>query len=70
LKVQAIGLPLPGDDLVLVDGSFAEGRFVVCHGRAGRLSGVVGFGRPRRLMAYRPLLQAGASFDEALALEV
>jgi hypothetical protein len=36
---------------------------------SGRLSGAVGFGRPRALMAYLPLLEAGASFAQALALK-
>ena len=68
VKVQVIGYPAPGDDVVVVDGALDEHRFVALYGRDGMLSAALGFGRPRQLMAFRPLLEAGASFDEALAL--
>ncbi len=51
----------------MVDGSLRERRFVALYGRAGRLTAALGFSRPRQLMGYRPLLEAGASFDDALA---
>ena len=51
----------------MVDGSFEEGKFVALFGRAGRLRAVMAIGRPRQLMGYRPLLQAGSSWDDALA---
>jgi len=67
-KIQVIGTPGPTDDPVVVDGSLDELRFVVLFGRDGRLTGALGCSRPRALMAYRPLIESGASFDEALAL--
>jgi len=67
VKIQVIGHPSPADEVVVVDGSTDERRFVALYGREGRLQAVLGFGRPRQLMAFRPLLEAGASFDEALA---
>jgi 3-phenylpropionate/trans-cinnamate dioxygenase ferredoxin reductase subunit len=67
VKIQMIGHPDPNDDVEVVDGSFAEGRFVALYGRAGRLRAAVGFNRPRQLMRYRPLLESGASFAEALS---
>jgi NADPH-dependent 2,4-dienoyl-CoA reductase/sulfur reductase-like enzyme len=67
VKIQVIGNPRPDDDVVVVDGSPSEGRFVALYGRGGRLSAALGFSRPRQLMGYRPLLEAGASFDDALA---
>jgi 3-phenylpropionate/trans-cinnamate dioxygenase ferredoxin reductase subunit len=67
VKIQVIGHPSPDDDVVVVDGSVDEGRFVALYGRAGRLTAALGFSRPRQLMGYRPLLEAGASFDDALA---
>jgi len=67
-KIQVIGTPRAGDEAVVVDGSFAELRFVVAYGREGRLTGALGFSRPRALMAYRGLLERGSSFEEALAL--
>ena len=67
VKIQVIGYPGPDDDVVVVDGSVREGRFVALYGRGGKLSAALGFSRPRQLMGYRPLLEAGASFDDALA---
>ncbi len=69
VKIQMLGHPRPDDDIVVVEGtgSLDEGRFVALYGRGGRLAAVLGFGRPRQLMGYRPLLVAGASFDQALA---
>jgi len=67
-KIQVIGSPRPTDDPVVVDGSLDELRFVVLFGRDGRLTGALGCSRPRTLMAYRPLLERGASFAEASAL--
>jgi len=67
VKIQVIGHPRPDDDVVVVDGAVQDRRFVALYGRAGRLTAALGFSRPRQLMGYRPLLEAGASFDEALA---
>jgi 3-phenylpropionate/trans-cinnamate dioxygenase ferredoxin reductase subunit len=67
VKIQVIGHPDPDDDVVVVDGSVQERRFVALYGRAGRFTAALGFSRPRQLMGYRPLLEAGGSFDEALA---
>jgi 3-phenylpropionate/trans-cinnamate dioxygenase ferredoxin reductase subunit len=68
VKIQVIGHPSPAHDVEVVEGSTDERRFVALYGSEGRLQAVLAFGRPRQLMAYRPLLEAGASFDEALAL--
>ena len=68
LKIQMIGHPDPDDQIAVVDGSLDEERFVVLYGRSGRLTAAMGVGRPRQLMVYRPLLSAGASWDESLAL--
>ena len=67
-KIQVIGLPGPDDEVVVVEGSVEEGKLVALYRRADRLGAVLAFSRPRQLMSYRPLLAAGASFDEALAL--
>jgi NADPH-dependent 2,4-dienoyl-CoA reductase/sulfur reductase-like enzyme len=67
VKIQVIGHPSPDDEVVVVDGSLAERRFVAIYGRDGAFTAAVGFSRPRQLMGYRPLLEAGASFDEARA---
>ena len=67
-KIQVIGLPGPDDEVVVVEGSVDEGQLVALYRRGDRLRAVLAFSRPRHLMAYRPLLAAGASFDEALAV--
>jgi NADPH-dependent 2,4-dienoyl-CoA reductase/sulfur reductase-like enzyme len=66
VKIQVLGDPGPDDTVEVVDGSFESGRFVAIYGRAGRLAGAVGFGRPKPLMGFRLLLENTASFDEAL----
>src|SRR5664280_877793 len=67
-KIQVIGLPGQDDEVVVVEGSVEEGKLVALYRREDRLRAVLAFSQPRHLMAYRPLLAAGASFDEALAL--
>lgn len=69
-KIQVIGSPHASDETVVVNGSPEERRFVALFCRAGRLSGVLAFSRPRALMAYRGLLERAASMEEALALKV
>jgi len=67
VKIQVLGLPRPDDEVVIVEGDPGERRFVALHGRGGRLEAVVGFRRPRLVMSMRPLLERGATLDEAIA---
>ncbi len=64
-KIQVIGHPDPDDEVVVVDGSPEEHRFVALYGHQGKLTAALGFSRPRQLMGFRPLLEAQASLDEA-----
>ena len=66
-KIQMIGLPDADDDVVVVAGSGGEGKMVALYRSGDRLSGVLAISQPAKLMGYRPLLAAGALFDEALA---
>ncbi|MHB1776214.1 MAG: NAD(P)/FAD-dependent oxidoreductase [Acidimicrobiales bacterium] len=68
VRIQVLGRPDPTDDVAFVDGSPDEGRYVALYGRAGRLRAALAVGRPRKLMAFRPLLAAGASWAEATSL--
>jgi NADPH-dependent 2,4-dienoyl-CoA reductase/sulfur reductase-like enzyme len=68
VKIQMIGIPDPDDAVEVVEGSVESGRFVAIYGRQGRLSAALGFGRPRQLMGFRPLLERRAPFDEARVL--
>ena len=67
VKIQVAGDVRGDDDIVVVDGSLDEMRFVAAIGRNGRLVGAVGFSRPRVLMKYRRLVAERASFEDALA---
>jgi len=66
-KIQMIGLPDAEDEVEVVSGSGSEGKMVALYRSGDRLSGVLAISQPAKLMGYRPLLAAGASFDEALA---
>ncbi len=67
IRFQVLGNPDGTDDVEIVEGSPGEGKFVALYGRAGRLRAAFAIGKPRHLMGYRPLLQAGSSWSEALA---
>jgi 3-phenylpropionate/trans-cinnamate dioxygenase ferredoxin reductase component len=66
-KIQFLGRCSPTDEVRIVDGSVEERRFVALFGRDGRLFGALAFNRPRLLMAYRKLLAAKTSFEDAIA---
>jgi NADPH-dependent 2,4-dienoyl-CoA reductase/sulfur reductase-like enzyme len=68
VRIQMLGRPDPTDEVAFVDGSPEEGRYVALFGRQGRLRAALAVGRPRKLMAFRPLLAAGASWQEATSL--
>ena len=68
VKIQMLGTPAPDDDVEVVEGSVEEQRFVAVYGRAGRLTAALAFSRPRQLMGFRPLLERGAPFEEAVEL--
>ncbi len=67
VRFQVLGNPRGDDDIEITDGPLNEGKFVALFGRAGRLRAVMAIGRPRQLMGFRPLLQSGSSWDDALA---
>ncbi len=69
-RIQVLGRPEPADEVAVVEGALdaEDAKFVAVYGRRGRLSAALAVSRPRQLMAFRPLLVAGASFSEALAL--
>jgi 3-phenylpropionate/trans-cinnamate dioxygenase ferredoxin reductase subunit len=53
LRLQSYGLPEPGDEFVVVEGSLAERRFVGVYLRGGAVSGVLGSGLHRQLRGWR-----------------
>jgi 3-phenylpropionate/trans-cinnamate dioxygenase ferredoxin reductase subunit len=49
-------------------GTLDERQFVALFGKHGRLTGALGFNRPRNIMQYRKLIAERGSWDEALEL--
>jgi len=70
VRIQMLGLPSPTDEVSVVSGDTESCRFVALYGGEGRLTAALAISRPRQLMAFRPLLAKGASWDEALALDL
>jgi NADPH-dependent 2,4-dienoyl-CoA reductase/sulfur reductase-like enzyme len=71
-KLQLVGLPRPGDDIQVLEGTPGEGKWVAAYGRGGRLVAVLGAGRPARVMRLRRRLESGAAFpveDETAAAQ-
>ena len=67
IRFQVLGNPGGEDDVEIVDGSLVEGKFVALYRRADRLRAVFAIGKPRQLMGYRPLLESGCAWSDALA---
>jgi NADPH-dependent 2,4-dienoyl-CoA reductase/sulfur reductase-like enzyme len=67
VKIQFAGRTRGDDELRVVAGSLEERKFTALYGRAGRLSGVLCFNRPRDLARYRRLIAARSSFADAVA---
>lgn len=66
VKIQVVGRFSGQDRMEVVHGSLDESRFVCIFERGGRISGVLGFSEPRRVMQYRRMVAERASFDAAL----
>jgi NADPH-dependent 2,4-dienoyl-CoA reductase/sulfur reductase-like enzyme len=66
-KLQLAGRPRPDDEMVVVQGSIEERRFLALYGRAGKVVGVVGMNRPAPVMRYRARIAEGLGWNEALA---
>jgi NADPH-dependent 2,4-dienoyl-CoA reductase/sulfur reductase-like enzyme len=67
-KIQVVGRCRPDDDVEVVLGDVESRRLVALYGRDGRVTGVLGFSMPAKVMRFNPLLEAQASWDDALAL--
>ena len=69
VKIQYAGRAQPTDEMRIVDGAVEERRFVALYGRENRITGVLGFSRPRLVMKYRRMMRDGATFEEATRKE-
>jgi 3-phenylpropionate/trans-cinnamate dioxygenase ferredoxin reductase subunit len=66
-KIQLAGRGSAGDEVAVVAGSLEERKFVAFYGRGGRVVGVLGMNMPAKVMRWRGLVEAGTSWDDALA---
>jgi 3-phenylpropionate/trans-cinnamate dioxygenase ferredoxin reductase component len=65
-KIQIVGRPDPGDDLIIIDGALDEPRYFALYGRAGRLVAAVGVGRARQIRQARQLLSQPVLLSAAI----
>jgi len=66
LRIAIAGEVRDGDEMWIGKGRLEEDRFLALFGREGRLTGAVGFKRPRELNASRRMIAEGVSFAEAV----
>ena len=66
VKIQFAGRMRGDDELRVVAGSLDSRKFTALYGRAGRLTGVLCFSRPRDLAKYRRLIAARTPFEAAV----
>jgi len=65
LKLQVYGSTVGHDEVRFVDGPAPDHKFVALYRRGSRLAGIAGIGKVRALLAYRQLLEAGATWAAA-----
>ncbi|MEU7872243.1 FAD-dependent oxidoreductase [Dactylosporangium sp. NPDC049140] len=65
-NIKSVGVPTLADQVVIAQGSIAQGRFVAAYGFRGRLTAAVAFNQTRWLDPYQALIEAGAPFPPAL----
>jgi len=68
-KIQLAGRTTDYDTFAIVDGDTDSRKFAAIYGRNDRIVAVLGFNRPRHVMRYRQLIDAQASWADALAAE-
>lgn len=68
-KIQLAGRTSNFDSFRIVDGDIESRKFAAIYGRNGVIVAVLGFNRPRHVMRYRGLIDAKASWADALAAE-
>jgi NADPH-dependent 2,4-dienoyl-CoA reductase/sulfur reductase-like enzyme len=66
-KIQLSGWATPSDEVIVVDGSTDDRKFVALFGHQGRLVGVLGMNSPRQVMTYGRLVGERTSLADAVA---
>ncbi|MER6420908.1 oxidoreductase C-terminal domain-containing protein [Streptomyces sp. NPDC001137] len=70
MKIQAYGCPRGRDEVAVVDGGLAEGRFVAAYRTGERVSGALAVGMPpKALRPWRQAIAAGVAWGEAVRLD-
>lgn len=67
VKIQVVGRVHADDEVTVAHGTLDERRFVALFGREGRLTGALGFSRPRQVMQYRRMIEERAGYEAAVA---
>jgi len=65
-KLQMLGHPKPDDDVVRVEGSPEEGKWLALYSRSGVVTGLIALSQPRALMLSKHFLEVPTTLDEAL----
>jgi NADPH-dependent 2,4-dienoyl-CoA reductase/sulfur reductase-like enzyme/ferredoxin len=61
-NIKSVGVPTFADQIMIVQGSVAERRFVAAYGYRGRLTAAVAFNQSKWLDFYAGLIEASAAF--------
>ncbi len=66
VKIQMAGRPAATDEVVLIDGSYEDGRFAVAFRRGGDCRGVLAFGRPRAVVMAQMKMAESLAWDHVI----
>ena len=66
VNVKSVGVPSAGDEVVVTQGSLAEGRFVAVYGKDGDTVAAVAFDQGRWIEFYERLVEQAAPFPPEL----
>ncbi|GAA3368024.1 FAD-dependent oxidoreductase [Streptomyces sannanensis] len=62
VNIKSVGVPSMGEELLVAQGSLAEGRFTAVYGYQNRVIGAVAFDQSRWLQFYQHLIETTAPF--------
>ncbi len=65
-KVQLVGLPRPDDQLLVVDGSIEERRFLALYTRDDQVSAAISFNRPASITRVRRMLHTSVTVSQVI----
>lgn len=68
VNIKSVGVPSAADEIVIMQGSLAEGRFVAAYGKEGQLVAAVTFNQGKWIEFYERLLEQAAPFPPRVAV--